>query len=79
LGEISDAINLMIEKVGDVKQGRVTACCSLIVSHVLAIDFVQRQNDPHLWDELIAKSIKNPVSTRSKYSVNWNFLAFFLF
>jgi hypothetical protein len=36
----------MIEKVGDVRQ---------------AIDFVHKQNDPHLWDDLIEKSIRNPV------------------
>jgi len=45
-GNHEEAINMMIEKVGDVKQ---------------AIDFVHKQNDPRLWDDLIQKSIKNPV------------------
>lgn len=46
LGYLEEAIRLMIEKVGDVRQ---------------AIDFVHKQNDPHLWDDLIQKSIRNPV------------------
>jgi len=46
MGNIEEALKLMIEKVGDVKQ---------------AIEFVQKQNDEHLWDDLISKSIRNPV------------------
>jgi len=46
MGNIEEALKLMIEKVGDVKQ---------------AIEFVQKQNDERLWDDLIAKSIRNPV------------------
>eukprot|EP01126_Amoeba_proteus_P049870 TRINITY_DN5851_c0_g1_i16.p1 TRINITY_DN5851_c0_g1~~TRINITY_DN5851_c0_g1_i16.p1 ORF type:complete len:820 (+),score=181.45 TRINITY_DN5851_c0_g1_i16:313-2772(+) len=46
LGSFEEAIKLIIEKVGDVKQ---------------AIDFIQKQNDPTLWDHLIKKSMGNPV------------------
>jgi len=45
LGSHEKALHLLIEKVGDVRQ---------------AIDLVQKQNDPHLWDELIDQSIRNP-------------------
>jgi len=45
MGSIPEALKFMIEK-GDVKQ---------------AIEFVQKQNDQLLWDELISKSIRNPV------------------
>jgi hypothetical protein len=46
MGNIEEALNLMVDKVGDVKQ---------------AIEFVQKQNDDKLWDDLILKAIRNPV------------------
>jgi vacuolar protein sorting-associated protein 41 len=46
MGNTQEALELMIDKVGDVKQ---------------AIEFVQKQDDPELWDDLIKRSITNPV------------------
>jgi hypothetical protein len=43
MGNIQDALALMVEKVGDVKQ---------------AIEFVTKQDDPELWAELIQRSIR---------------------
>eukprot|EP01120_Amphizonella_sp_Union-15-10_P003630 TRINITY_DN1403_c0_g1_i1.p1 TRINITY_DN1403_c0_g1~~TRINITY_DN1403_c0_g1_i1.p1 ORF type:complete len:882 (-),score=190.64 TRINITY_DN1403_c0_g1_i1:13-2658(-) len=45
MGNTQEALTVMIERVGDVKK---------------AIDFVDKQNDSDLWDELIKKSIRNP-------------------
>lgn len=46
MGNTQEALELMVDKVGDVKQ---------------AIEFVQKQDDPELWDDLIKRSIMNPV------------------
>jgi len=46
IGYLEEAIRLSVEKVGDVKE---------------AISFVQKHNDSRLWDDLIQKSIGDPV------------------
>jgi tetratricopeptide (TPR) repeat protein len=45
MGNTRDALDLLIEKIGDVKQ---------------AIEFVQEQRDEELWEDLIAHSMRNP-------------------
>lgn len=61
MGNIDEALTLMVEKVGDVKQVRLAPSLHVSLIAPKAIEFVQKQNDDRLWDDLIAKSIRNPV------------------
>jgi hypothetical protein len=45
MGNTKDALDLIIQKIGDVKQ---------------AIEFVQEQRDEELWGDLITQSMRNP-------------------
>jgi len=66
MGNNKQALSLLIEKVGDVKE-----VCWNFNSHDLfegfltmglqAIEFVQSQNDDELWESLITHSLNNPA------------------
>lgn len=46
MGNTKDALNLIIERIGDVKK---------------AIEFVQEHDEEELWEDLIEHSMKNPT------------------